>query len=554
MTIPPSALTTSKTIVNINDYFSAGNTGNYKYVIYDPTSLNWYGGNATPLLVTSTTTGTIPKYTIFKNPYKIIPAPSIVISSIISGTTNVYSSSTSGTIILQLGAELTLNYVITNINWNTQFQLNLGSKTITTFQHSSTSSTSGSITFTVFGDLTILNHTLVLTTYGTWNSTPIPVSLNNLGAIQKTLSLPNIIPASSISFPNIKNPAINVNAPNNDLIISSLSVSYQRMSENDYFTQLTKFGSPLVAKNISLTFAAMNFILPFSYIFHSATKVEGFSQPKRESFTNTHELYLESKKSKKLNKSNLQKTSINSNQIESFTEHLTSESNNITIDTLIFDFSLSTLETLNNIELMFSGYTSVTITNLQLVFGTLSLNNKKFNINFIQDSLNATKYTITSITFIGSLTTSLYLINSLTNSSTINYSVNRIVNNNYALIMPLVYSNGGYSLPENYQSQLSNILNPPIPVNPIVNPVVPKPSVITQAPPPSDFLTGLSNATGLSSMILIIVAVIIVLIILYLIYSISITETYKPKIESKSESESEPEPERKSKFESESED
>jgi hypothetical protein len=39
--------------------------------------------------------------------------------------------------------------------------------------------------------------------------------------------------------------------------------------------------------------------------------------------------------------------------------------------------------------------------------------------------------------------------------STVNYSVNQKVNNNWILLTPLTYSNGYYNLPETYQAQLN---------------------------------------------------------------------------------------------------
>ena len=515
--LPANSLTpviiTGQSFPSVNNYFNAGK--NFKYVIYNKDNSLWYGSNATPVAV-SGTSSTAPTYTIFQSPYTANPQPSIIITSIKSVGTNsnasIYSSSTSGSITLELGAELTLNYQITNITIDTYIQLIIANKTILSFPFNVGASSTGAITFTVFGDLTVVNPKLLLTSYGTYSSSAIPIVLNNLGAVKKTLSAGSATPASSVIFTTINNPAINIVAPNNDSVILSMNASYDVMGENQYFTQLSRFATPLTVKNASFTFAKMDFALPFSLIFYSSAR-EGFTNV--EKFTNPRELYLESKNSKKHFSNNI-KTSIDSNIIEPFYEHLTS-ANRITIDTLTLDFSLSTLDTVTDVQLMFSGYTDVTITNLILVFGTLSLDNKKFNVNITSDSVTQTKFVVPNITFIGTLSTNLFLVSTVPGLSTVNYSVNKMINNNYALILPLVFSNGSYSLPETYQAQLTTVLKPAVSQDVQAKPVVP---VITQAPEPStDFLKGLELSTGLSSTVIMSIAGAIILLILYLIYT-----------------------------------
>jgi hypothetical protein len=533
-TLPTSSLTpvlnTNQTIISINNYFTAGKNGNYKYIIYNQSNASYYGSNATPVPVSSS--GVSPNYTIFKSPYTG-PQPVITIASITSSGTSIYTPSTTNLITLEIGSELTLNYQITNITTETNFQLNLSNIRIVSFTLKNGSPTTGNITFSVFGDLTVTNPTLILTSYGIWNSTAIPVKLNNMGASKKTLSTASTTPASSVSYDNLNNPSINILAPNNDKIISNIIVNYPNLNENKYFTQLSSFGTPLSISNANFTFKTINFSLPFSYIFY-ASATEGYNSNNSESFTNATQLYLESK-SKKATTNKL-KTSINSNVIESFTEHLTNNNNNIIIDTLTLDFSSSTLEILNVINLMFSNYTSVTIQNLVLIFGTLSLDNKKFNINFIQDSKRTTQYTISNITFIGSLSTNITLTSQIPGLSIVNYSVNRKVNNNYALILPLEYSNGSYVLPQDYQSKLTSALNSndkgtnltsqgkPVqaPESVLKAPTAASSdiigTIISYIPGLSDFLYSLSLSTGQSVNVLAIILFIIILIILFLLF------------------------------------
>jgi hypothetical protein len=513
VTIPSTSLTPilkpNQTIATIDNYFSAGYDGKYSYIIYNPVDILWYGSNATPEPSTSTSNLS---YTIFKNPYTDAIQPEIKITDIIpSGSTN--SLNITSPITLEIGAELTLNYQIINMSVDPDskpiinFQLILADKIIRSFNFTNSS---GSITFTVFGDLSVLSPTLYLTSYGIWNSNSISLILNNSGSIRKTITNSSDTPPSSVIYTNINNPAINIVAPRSDTIISTLNVSYDVMQENQYFTQLSSFGKPLSINNMMLTFKTMNFLLPFLYIIHSS-ETEGFESKIYEPFTNTHQLYLESKKSRKV-KTTQQKTYINSNLVESFTG---SPPESLTIDTISFDFSLSTLDTLNNIQLMFSGYKSVTIQNLFLTFGNLSLDNKKFGISFVSNSQITTVFNILNIIFIGSLTSNIFLSNSIPGLEKVNYSANRLVNNKYALIVPLIYSNGVYNLPESYQSQLTNTLK--ISTSSVPDPIPVKPS-ITKAPESGGFLSGLSSGTGLSIMIIIIIGLIVSGIIGYLIY------------------------------------
>jgi hypothetical protein len=521
-TLPSTSLTpvleTGQTISSINSYFTAGKNGNFKYIIYNPSNISWYGSNATPVAVSSSSS-TTPSYTIFQNPYNLTPAPSIVISNIVStvGTERTfYSSSTTGSITLELGAELKLNYQITNITNNTNIQLIIANKTALTFPFRTGAPSTGSVTFTVFGDLTVANPTLVLSSYGIWSSTPIPIVLNNDGATRKTLSAASATPASSVTFTSQANPAINITA-SNDTIILNLASSYGVMNENQYITQLSGFSSPLSVRNTILTFGTMNFSLPFSYIFHSSL-IQGFTN-NHEPFTNARQLYLESKKPKK-NSLLKEKTSINSNIIESFIEHATTSTNIVTFDKLTFDFSSSTLDTLNNIQLMFSGYTSVTITNLVLVFGTLALDNKKFNINIFNNATSTTVLNIPNVTIIGTLSSNIFILSTIPGLRTVKYSVSRMINNDYALIVPLTVGSsiGKYTLPSTYQSQLTTILNPATSGTTAPNPV--RPPLITQAPSTStDFLSGLQLSTGLSATVIMGIAGVIILIILYLVYT-----------------------------------
>jgi hypothetical protein len=284
-TTPQTSIVPTVNPNSISDYFNNSNSA--YYVIYNSADGKWYTGNGTPTPVTSTSLTSNPGYTIFKNPMATASnIPSLSINSIGS----VYTPASTGTITLQLGASLALSYQISNVTWPTEFQLVLANRTIATILYNPSSSpNTGTLNFTVFGDITVTAPTLFLTSYNTFGSNPIPVYLDTSNSLAQTLSTSSSSVPSSVTITNTTNPAINITAPNNDSIIRNLNITYSTMTSNEYFMQFTLFTMPLIISKTNLTFGTTNFESPFMYLFYTAS--EGFSN-----ITNATEMYLKSKK------------------------------------------------------------------------------------------------------------------------------------------------------------------------------------------------------------------------------------------------------------------
>ena len=472
------SLTSTQTPMKITDYFALGST--YKYIIYTPGSLSgttytnptFFGSNITPIAAAG---GSNPGYIIFTNPNSVTNPPIIKITSIKSSqlpgspSTFKYSftPSASNSVRLELGASLIINYQLINFTSNQTLQLKLGTKTITTINYNKdTDPSQGTISFTVFGDISIANIPLYMKTISEIQSQTLSVTLNNNGADTFTVSPATVASSSSVTITDVSNPALKINAAaQSDSVLSTMNISYKSFLENEYFTELSSFSTQLNISTINLSFPNVNFSTDFNYVFYS-NLINGFTSNishGNEMFTNARQLYLDSKNSKikKINKK--QKLLINSNELEEFTEHYsTGQINQLTIDKLTFNFATGTFGSQNNINLTFAGYTNVTISNLILSYGTLTLDNRSFRINILPDAtigLDAV-LTINNIIFVGNLTSNGKItITNPTPGTNIKYSVLTCPNSvtSLPLIVPCINnSDGTWSAPADYAARLTN--------------------------------------------------------------------------------------------------
>ena len=450
----------------IDYYFNLAysNTTPYNYIIYDQVTAKWYGGNG----IITQVTGNSPLYTIFKKPdLSTVPTLSIVA---INGNS---LSSTAPTI--QLGQIVTLTYTITpTIGYNTNLQIVIGdvnnpnvSTVIETFPITPTTILEP-VSFTLFYDVTITNPCIYITSYNTFTSNKISFNLNMSISSTVTLTSGTSTPPYQAVLSTI-NPIVNILALNTnaDSIINNLSIAYNPttpFTENKYYVMMSGFAPTLSVAFSTVTFSPINLNLPLNLTFLLPT-----SAPRGTTsyFTNVgKEQKLESFYGNLLAEN-------------SSVEHFAS-GNNIHIDTLQIDLSKSTLSTLVNIQLLFSGYTQVYIQNLEIIFGQNKIDNTAFNINFPSDSNVSTFYVIPEITFVGILTTRISLLSTVPGLTVVSYAV-PILNSTgtqYVLVEPLTYSNGYYILPESYNSNLEKIQKAaaaPVPVK-----------AVAAAPPPSD--------------------------------------------------------------------
>jgi hypothetical protein len=436
-----------KSITNYIDLNNNTSSYRYKYIIYDPgtsgINSDWYGSNDD---LTSTALTTM---TIFKNPNSILPVPNISITKI----NDISISSSSAATNVLFGSTLNLTYA-SNFPFNTDIQVMIGDPinraqqtTIYSFTVSQ-GPKSDTISFTVFYDITInkTNLNLYLISYGSFISTLVPINItNNI--------IPVSLPGNKVITQNLTRPLLCINSILNDSVISKMNITYTTtFTDNKYYTLLNGFNSPLSILQTSINVGAINLNLPLVIVLAVSGSINALLSP--SSFTNVT-----------IGKKNKNLESFYGNLL---TEHLSgitsSNENEIHLDTIEIDLSNSTISPIINIQLKYSGYTRIYIQNLILLFGNNRLDSTKFNINFTSDDTSTIYYQISSITIIGSLTTSGYvvLLKTVPGLTNLNYSSTRkLSDGNYALIKPLDYDylNGYYKKPPTYDDDLARKLS-----------------------------------------------------------------------------------------------
>ena len=422
----------------IDYYFNLANstTSPYKYIIYDKPTANWYGGNGTP--TQSSATGASPLYTIFTKPDPT-KLPSINIVSI----NNTTIGTTPSPLSISFGASVKLVYTITPLpTYTTNIQVVIGSTTNNNIRqviYSFPISASSSITplnFLLFYDITINNPSIYITSYNTFTSKIIPLNVT-LGNIQ------NVPMLSAQAILSNASQLINISSSStSDILLNKMAITYTTpYPDNKYYVIMSGFSAtlPLTVTQSKFTFGRLNFNIPLNFTI---------TLPINQPFTNVDNGKL---------------------MIESFygntqdiIEHVTPVPNVINIKTLQFDLSSSITSPTININYMFTGYSTVNIQNLELLFGNNPLDNLKFNLAFLTNTISSinTIYQISTITLIGNLNTSISIVQQIPGLTNVMYSVGTpLIANNYPLIVPLIYSNGLYTLPETYSTQLTRAVN-----------------------------------------------------------------------------------------------
>ena len=440
----------SKLEPTIDNYFNLANSTStpYKYIIYDPSNGNWFGGNQT---LTTTDTGSPPLYTIFEKPIGDI-ALSIV-------TLNGQVLTTKPT--LQYGQEISLTYtILPTIQYNTDIQVVIGGDNGETVIYSFpilAGGTPSQQTFTLFYDLTITNPYIKLTSYNTFSSSPIKFTLEMSRIPTTTLTTSRASPPYQVILSTAQAIGqINASTVNVDEIINNMNITYKTensIPDNKYYVIMNGFATTLSVLFSTITFGYINLNLPLELTF-------SLPSPVTSNFTNVTE----------------------GNQIESFysnllVEHLSPPAvvtldyvNEIHINTFQLDLSDATLSSTINISLMYSGYKKVYVQNLEIIFGQNRIDGSKFNLKFSSDSYSNTYYQISEITIVGLLSSQISFLQKIPGLTTVKYAA-PILNSSktqYALIVPLTYLNGYYVLPESYNNNLSTIKNSEVPRVPIV--------------------------------------------------------------------------------------
>ena len=463
------------------------------YIIYDSMNkkeVGWYSGTIQP--TKNTDPSNIPTYTILVRPdfTKEINIKKISYNNNIINNTNTPSSS-SELLSIPYGSNIQIDYSIIDIKQQTpildqrfDFDINIqviignrNNKLINEIIYSTQIKKEkllnpDIISFPFFYDITIQNPELYITSYNTFTSKIYPLKIILDQNLELKLTANEI--KSSINN-QIINISSNPNTTSDDTLIKNIDFTFNN-SFNTYYIMLSNFttNKPLNIVSANLNFKTVDFTkLPLKITFT-------LPPSSTSTFIN-------------VNKGNKNIESYN-NIIEYFDQNALS----IYINNLQLDLSSSTtkLNTITTIKHIFSGYKTIYIKNLTLICGDKSLDNIKFNIIFSSDSNQNTNYDISTITFIGLLNNKFSILNKISGLEKVMYSVPTKINNNYARIVELQYSNGYYGLPETYKSELNNIVKATVP-NKTVTPLL-------SAPPKE---SGLS----LMTIIFIILGVIIVI-------------------------------------------
>lgn len=445
-------ITSTKNIDQTIDYYL--NNNSEPYIVYDSNNtmnkegINWFSGNGPPKLNSDTSIQYKTTYTIFVRPI----IQNINIKSI---KQNNNSIDLSKPISVLYGSKIAIEYSIDNkkppmpvedfpvLNSDIIIQViiaNKNDKSIkeTIYTEKVTYQNSDpilppQITFPLIYDTTIINPIIYITSYSIYNSATYDLNIS----LDTTLQLPLI---SNVIKKSIDSQLINIlsdpNTTADDTLIKNIDITFNSMY-NSYYVMLSNFSNTksLTILSTNLNFKKIDFLQPLKIIFTLPPQYLTF---------------------KNVNKGRRQLESFYNNMIiEKFDDSLS-----LNINDLHIDLSTSTLNTITTLKFIFSGYNKIYINNLTLMFGKSNLDNKKFNIIFSPDSISkqTTVYEISNITFIGELKNKFSIINKIPGLDNINYSVSTLINNNYAYIVPLIYSNGYYGLPETYNTQLNNKL------------------------------------------------------------------------------------------------
>ena len=461
---------TSGVLVSIDNYFKQ--IGTTKYIVYDPgsktTPPGWYSGNT----LVGTKSETNPNATILQNPSQISPVPIISISAI--GTSNNLPS----TISVLLGSSITLTYTLQNLQFNTDVQVIIGNPSDTTQQvviytfpviATTTIGTSSSktITFSIFYNKAISNANIYLTSYGSFTSNKIPIIITLPDSSSTIITSGSDPSPYSASIPNAINQLIKIrSSTSNDALINNMNIVYSNVfPDNKYYIMFDNFKSSLNILKTNINLNAINLAIPLQILFGVVGSIRSLSQ-----FTNVDKKF---KKTKELESfyGNLMSNKL----VEHMSQSAGGTTNELHLDMLQIDLSRSTLNPIVNIQLNYNGYSKVYIQTLQLLFGQNKLDGTKFNVNFNSDNPSP-YFQISNLIFIGSLNSKISLLQEIPGLTNVSYSSSILANGNYVLLTTLSYVNGYYSLPETYSSQLATSIKnntPPPPIKPTPAPPAP---------------------------------------------------------------------------------
>jgi hypothetical protein len=454
-------LTNNSNTLSITEYLSYASAKEYLNILFDYTNNTWYYTNNA--LIPDNDEIISNNYTIFQT----LPRPSSFTIedvtylddngdsvSLFPDTSNISKEG----LTIMMGSSLNINWKYTpSSSYDIDIQVKIfnGINGSFTIPAGTTNGTFPIILYDNTGNLNTQTTTIELISYET-----------NIKSTTKTIKNIQTDPGLSTEIDSSRNVSVNVSIPiiflnntdkNRAGLINKINLRLTDPLDNKFFVYYQNVADNLSISSFNITLLAVDYSKPLSFI-HALKKTETFSNVK---------------------------FGLRKKYIEHFGDSTTSKINmnkQIHIDVLTFDYSNANSNSLNKLSIMstFNNYYSVYINTLILDLGSNSLDGYKFDIELIGIYLsNNTKFTVSSVIVIGTLTTNIFFVKALPGLETVTYK-DTLGNNT-----KLVYSNGNYSIPEDF---VSAPIEPPVP-----------------EPPPSD--------SGIPMWVIILIVVIILALI-----------------------------------------
>jgi hypothetical protein len=461
------------------------------YTAYNFTNNTFYttSSNAAASTIYSSNTN----YVIFKNNgYNTSSLPTISISLTDSNNAPISQNPK-----LQIGASINVNYVLSSPGSIAyEMQLYLFGIVYSKFTIP-VGSTTGSVPITIYdnnGTIPSQPTNIQVQFYNSMKSNSLPVTIENPFIKYNTLSSDDNLSltlATSTPFlyvsPNSSYPSL----------IKNIGVITPSENDNVYYNVFQGFTSSMTIESFRMQIQAADFTQPI-LINYTASNLSGF--------TNVSNMYDNIRKVSKK-----RETFGNTKLIEGYS------SNILNINKLEIDLSkangYNSNVTLTN---QFNNYSTVNIQNLELYFGTNTIDQNTFSLSFVgtptlnssssgTNTSNPVDVKVSTVTVVGIMTSSIIVPNTIPGDPSFTYSPDLQENDSWIYSFNLTNNSGVYSVLPSDSDAIAKAndlaLNPPLPSSDISTDVAAEPA-----------------ATDNSTMYMIIIGAVVVLIIIILMW------------------------------------
>jgi hypothetical protein len=415
--------------LSITEYLSFANAQGYTNIMFDYDEDKWYYSNNTLVQYDDSQVGT-KNYTIFQK----LPSGNLSIADITfldetGSNVSMFPNSsqiTDTSLTVMMGSVINISWVYTPAS---QYDIDIQVKLFDSINGSFTipaGRTNGLypiILYDTTGNLDDQSTDIKLVSY----ETNIMSNTKTIQNIKTDPGLSTRIDANRNASVDVKIPIIFLYNPdpNQSSIINTISLKISDTLDNIFFVYYQNVADNLSISSFNIKILSVDYTKPLSFIHSMKTA---------DQFTNV-------------------KFGLRKKYIEHFEEHLTTSTVNINkqihIDILTLDYSNANANYISKLSISstFNNYYAVYINSLVINLGSNSLDNFKFDIGLIGVYLsNNTKFNITSVTVIGVLTTHVFFVKEMPGLETVIYK------DNLGNSTKLVYSNGNYSIPEDFIS------------------------------------------------------------------------------------------------------